>query len=466
MSRNSLLAATALLAGMAIGAVAFPIHIGQAQTTADGGTYEQLNLFGEVFEQIRRNYVEETKDKDLIEAAIDGMLTSLDPHSSYLNPESLQEMQVQTKGEFGGLGIEVTMEEGVVKVVTPMDGTPAADAGLQPGDLIINLDGEPVLGMSLNDAVEKMRGEVGTSIRLTVIRNGGDPFDLVLKRAVIEVKSVRWELEDGAIGYIRISSFTEKTDSGLRDAVAALQKSADGKLTGIVLDLRNNPGGLLDQAISVSDDFLEKGEVVSTRGRDPDAAERWNAQSGDITDGKPVIVLINGGSASASEIVAGALQDHRRAILMGMRSFGKGSVQTILPLPNHGAIRLTTARYYTPSGRSIQGKGIEPDIIVEQAKIEKVEEQTRHEGDLRGALENKGGVDTTAGGQTQSEGKTGEQSGAQTGGQPATQKPEASAPAFVGSEKEEIARPDLDFQLARALDLMRGLALVQSRSAN
>ncbi len=454
MSRISLLVATALVAGMAIGAIAFPIGAGRAQSAPEESTYEQLNLFGEVYEQIRRNYVEETKDKDLVEAAIDGMLTSLDPHSSYLNPESLQEMQVQTKGEFGGLGIEVTMEEGVVKVVTPIDSTPAAEAGIQPGDLIINLDGEPVMGLSLADAVDKMRGEVGTSIRLTIIRQGGDPFDVVLKRAVIEVKSVRWELEEGGFGYVRISSFSEKTDSGLRDALAALQKATDNKLSGIVLDLRNNPGGLLDQAISVSDDFLEKGEVVSTRGRDPDAAERWNAEAGDLIDGKPIMVLINGGSASASEIVAGALQDHHRAILLGTRSFGKGSVQTIVPIPNHGAIRLTTARYYTPSGRSIQGKGIDPDIVVEQAKIEKVTEQGRHEGDLRGALENKGGVE---GAVTPPEGEAaGEE----------TKTEEEVATPFVGSEKQEIAQPDQDFQLARALDLLRGLALIQDRAAN
>ena len=461
MQRHTLYVATALIAGMAIGAIMFPIHGGSAQSATDGDTYEQLNLFGEVYEQIRRNYVEETKDKDLVEAAIDGMLTSLDPHSSYLNPESLQEMQVQTKGEFGGLGIEVTMEEGVVKVVTPIDGTPAAEAGLQPGDLIINLDGEPVLGLSLNDAVEKMRGEIGTSIRLTIIRGAGDPFDVVLKRAVIEVKSVRWELEEGAIGYLRISSFSEKTDSGLRDAIAALQKASENKLSGVVLDLRNNPGGLLDQAISVTDDFLERGEVVSTRGRDPDAAERWNAQSGDLIEGKPIIVLINGGSASASEIVAGALQDHRRAVLIGTRSFGKGSVQTIVPIPNHGAIRLTTARYYTPSGRSIQGRGIDPDILVEQAKIEKVAEQTRHEGDLRGALENKGGVDST--GNTGEDGAT---DPAANGTSEGTGTPAQPAAAFVGSEKQEIAKPDEDYQLSRALDLLRGLALVESRSVN
>jgi carboxyl-terminal processing protease len=467
MSRTSLFVATALIAGMALGAVLFPIHAGRAQTSPGTDTYEQLNLFGEVYEQIRRNYVEETKDKDLIEAAIDGMLTSLDPHSSYLNPESLQEMQVQTKGEFGGLGIEVTMEEGVVKVVTPIDGTPAAEAGIQPGDLIINLDGEPVLGLSLNDAVEKMRGEVGTSIRLTVIRAGGDPFDVVLKRAVIEVKSVRWELEKDAIGYIRISSFSEKTDSGLRDAITALQKATDNKLAGLVLDLRNNPGGLLDQAISVSDDFLERGEVVSTRGRDPDAAERWNAQAGDLISGKPIMVLINGGSASASEIVAGALQDHRRAVLLGTRSFGKGSVQTIVPIPNHGAIRLTTARYFTPSGRSIQGKGIDPDIVVEQAKIEKLAESTRHEGDLRGALENKGGVDGVAEPQAGEEQQSPPEAGTEQESAPEVdQTPPPPAEKFEGSEKQEIAKPDEDYQLARALDLLRGLLLVQGRSTN
>ncbi|HNB28890.1 MAG TPA: S41 family peptidase, partial [Alphaproteobacteria bacterium] len=369
MIRTTLLAATALATGLVIGGVVFHATNVSAQAASTTNTYEQLNLFGEVFERIRDNYVEETNEEQLIEAAVNGMLTSLDPHSSYLNQKDFQDMQVQTKGEFGGLGIEVTMEDGLVKVVTPMDGTPAAEAGLQPGDLISALDGVPIVGLSLNDAVEKMRGEVGTSIKLTVIRGTQDPFDVTLKRAVIAVKSVRWELEQGNVGYVRISSFSEKTDSGLREAIAKLKEATKNELNGLVLDLRNNPGGLLDQAIAVSDDFLDKGEIVSTRGRDAAEAQRWNAEAGDLIDGKPVVILINGGSASASEIVSGALQDQRRAILLGTKSFGKGSVQSIIPIPNHGAIRLTTARYYTPSGRSIQAKGIEPDIEVQQAKI-------------------------------------------------------------------------------------------------
>src|SRR6185369_16699235 len=292
-------------------------------------------------------------------------------------------------GEFGGLGIEVTMEDGLVKVVSPMDDTPAAKAGIQPGDLISGIDGAPVQGLTLNQAVEKMRGDVDSAITLTIIRGTQDPFDVTLKRAVIALKSVRWELEKGNIGYVRITSFTEKSDSGLKDAIAKLNDATQNKLSGLVLDLRNNPGGLLDQAIAISDDFLDKGEIVSTRGRNPDEAQRWNAEPGDLMNGKPVVVLINGGSASASEIVSGALQDHHRAILLGTRSFGKGSVQSIIPIPNHGAIRLTTARYYTPSGRSIQAKGIEPDIEVQQSKVEALgPERGTHEADLRGALSN------------------------------------------------------------------------------
>jgi carboxyl-terminal processing protease len=466
MYRTSLLAATALAAGIAIGGVAFHASGVRAQAAASPNTYEQLNLFGEVFERIRDNYVEETDDQKLIEAAVNGMLTSLDPHSSYLNQKDFGDMQVQTKGEFGGLGIEVTMEDGLIKVVAPMDGTPAAEAGLQPGDLISALDGQPVMGLSLNDAVDKMRGEVGSSIRLTVIRGNQDPFDVTLKRAVISVKSVRWELEDGNIGYVRISSFSEKTDAGLRDAVTKLKEATKNNLQGLVIDLRNNPGGLLDQAIAVSDDFLDKGEIVSTRGRRSDEAQRWNAERGDLMDAKPIVILINGGSASASEIVAGALQDQRRAIVLGTKSFGKGSVQSIIPIPNHGAIRLTTARYYTPSGRSIQAKGIEPDIEVQQAKIEALgPERGTHEADLRGALSNPDDKKNTP-----------EQLPAETQGVEEQQTPSANqtaAPApkseekekFVGSEREQIARPAEDYQLARGLDLLRGLTLLQKQAA-
>jgi carboxyl-terminal processing protease len=473
MFRNSLLAATALVAGIAIGGIAFHASGVRAQAASSPNTYEQLNLFGEVFERIRDNYVEPTQDDKLIEAAVNGMLTSLDPHSSYLNQKDFGDMQVQTKGEFGGLGIEVTMEDGLIKVVSPMDGTPAAEAGLQPGDLISALDGQPIMGLTLNEAVEKMRGEVGSAIRLTVIRGSQDPFDVTLKRAVIAVKSVRWELEDGKIGYVRISSFSEKTDSGLRDAITKLKDATKNNLQGLVMDLRNTPGGLLDQAISVSDDFLDKGEIVSTRGRKSEEAQRWNAEPGDLIDGKPIVILINGGSASASEIVSGALQDQRRAIVLGTKSFGKGSVQSIIPIPNHGAIRLTTARYYTPSGRSIQAKGIEPDIEVQQAKVEALgPERGTHEADLRGALSNPDDTKSSPDqmpAQTQGVEATppaqpteGEAANGQAGKEA---KPEDKQP-FVGSEKQQIARPTEDYQLARALDLLRGLTLLQKQAAN
>jgi carboxyl-terminal processing protease len=467
MFRTSVLAATALATGLLIGGVAFHGAGVRAQAASTSNTYEQLNLFGEVFERIRDNYVEPADDEKLIEAAVNGMLTSLDPHSSYLNQKDFGDMQVQTKGEFGGLGIEVTMEEGLIKVVSPMDGTPAAEAGLQPGDFISALDGQPIMGLSLNEAVEKMRGEIGSSIRITVIRGEQDPFDVTLKRAVIAVKSVRWELEDGNVGYVRISSFSEKTDSGLKEAITKLKDASKNQLQGLVLDLRNNPGGLLDQAIAVSDDFMDKGEIVSTRGRKSEEAQRWNAESGDLMDGKPIVILINGGSASASEIVAGALQDQRRSIVLGTKSFGKGSVQSIIPIPNHGAIRLTTARYYTPSGRSIQAKGIEPDIQVQQAKIEALgPERGTHEADLRGALSNPDDKENTSEqmpAETQGvEGQT--QKPAETNASKEEPKPEDKE-AFTGSEKQQIARPSEDYQLARALDLLRGLSLLQKQAA-
>ena len=477
MFRSTLLAATALSVGIAFGTFALRPHLVSADTK-QSDTYEQLNLFGEVFEKVRTGYVEPVTDDKLIESAINGMLSSLDPHSSYLNAKDFADMQVQTKGEFGGLGIEVTMQDGLVKVVSPMDGTPAAEAGIQAGDLISGIDGDPVMGMNLNDAVEKMRGQVGSSIKLTIIRGTKDPFDVTMKRAVITVKSVRWELEKGNIGYVRISSFSEKTDSGLRDAITKLKDATKGNLDGLVLDLRNNPGGLLDQAIAVSDDFLDKGEIVSTRGRNPDEAQRWNAEPGDLMDGKPIIVLINGGSASASEIVSGALQDQHRAILLGTKSFGKGSVQSVIPIPNHGAIRLTTARYYTPSGRSIQAKGIDPDIPVEQAKIEQVtDDNSRHEADLKGALSNKGGTapddGTTQKTDQKATGETKDNNAAQPESKtPATKDTDSKAttddknkPPVIGSEKERITDPERDYQLGRALDLLHGLALVEAQKA-
>jgi carboxyl-terminal processing protease len=422
------------------------------QSNAD--TYRQLDLFGEVFERVRADYVEEVSDEQLIESAINGMLSSLDPHSSYMNAKNFRDMQVQVRGEFGGLGIEVTMEGGLVKVVSPIDDTPAAKAGLKPGDFITHLDGEPVVGLSLNEAVERMRGPVNSDIKLTVRREGKDPFDVMLKRAVIKIQSVKSHLEGNDIGYIRITSFNEQTDSGLQNAMKALKNQPGNKLAGIVLDLRNNPGGLLDQAIAVSDDFLEQGEIVSTRGRHAEDGARYNAKAGDITGGLPMVVLINGGSASASEIVAGALQDHHRAVLLGTRSFGKGSVQTIIQLPGHGAMRLTTARYYTPSGRSIQAKGIEPDITVEPARIEKLTvAEGRHEADLRGALKN---TDPTV----------------------AVKTPNATSPANVppGTEPAQPSEntavdPSVmgtaqDYQLARALDMLRGVALFTGKASN
>jgi carboxyl-terminal processing protease len=360
---------------------------------AGADTYRQLNLFGDVFERIRADYVEEPEESALIEAAINGMLTSLDPHSSYMNPKNFQDMQVQTKGEFGGLGIEVTMEEGAVKVVTPIDDTPAAKAGVLAGDLIVALDGEQVQGLTLQEAVEKMRGPVNTPIMLTIQRAGSDkPLEIKVTRDVIRIQSVRSRIEED-VGYIRITQFTEQTFEGLKNAIDKIEKDVPkDKLKGFVIDLRNNPGGLLDQAISVSDAFLDKGEIVSTRGRHESETRRYSAKDGDLTDSKPVIILVNGGSASASEIVAGALQDHRRATVIGTRSFGKGSVQTIIPLGGNGAIRLTTARYYTPSGTSIQAKGINPDIEVLQdlpPELQPDQVSTKGEASLKGHLTNK-----------------------------------------------------------------------------
>jgi len=333
-------------------------------------TYRQLQLFGEVFTKFRSEFADEVKDQDMVEAAVNGMLSALDPHSSYLNAKNFEEMQEQTRGEFGGLGMEVTMENGLLKVISPIDDTPASRAGLKPGDLITHLNGKPVKGLSLPEAVEKMRGPVDSRVTLTIRRKGRQPFGVTMNRAVIRIQSVKSRLL-GDIGYIRITSFSEQTEIGLKTAIDTLKRAHGKALRGFVLDLRNNPGGLLDQAIAVADDFLDKGEIVSTRGRNPDEAQRFDAHPGDLAEGLPIVLLINGGSASASEIVAGALQDQRRAVLLGTRSFGKGSVQTVIPMPEHGAMRLTTSRYYTPSGRSIQAEGIEPDILVEQARIER-----------------------------------------------------------------------------------------------
>jgi carboxyl-terminal processing protease len=372
---------------------------GSAARAAVSDTYRELNLFGDVFERVRADYVEKPDDSKLVESAINGMLAGLDPHSSYMDPKSFRDMQVQTRGEFGGLGIEVTMEDGLVKVVAPIDETPAAKAGVMANDIITHLDNEAVQGLTLNQAVDKMRGPVNTKIKLTIMRKGADkPIEVTIVRDIIRVKSVRWRPQDSDVGYIRVTQFNEQTTDGLKQAITELnaQLGAD-KIKGYVLDLRNNPGGLLDQAISVSDTFLEKGEIVSTRGRNPEETQRFNARPGDLIKNKPLIVLINGGSASASEIVAGALQDHKRATLIGTRSFGKGSVQTIIPLgAGNGALRLTTARYYTPSGRSIQAKGISPDIEVLQDVPDNLKAQTDSKGEasLRGHLKAEGAEET------------------------------------------------------------------------
>ena len=385
-----------VLLGAVIGAglttlVAQPTSwMGSSARAAVGDTYKQLNLFGDIFERIRSHYVEKPDDSKLVEGAVNGMLNSLDPHSSYLDPKSLRVMQSQVNGQFGGLGIEVTMEDGLIKVVTPIVDTPAAKAGLRAGDIITQLDNDPVQGLTLNQAVDKMRGAPNTKINLKIMRKGVDkPLDIAVVRDIIRVRSVRSKIEDD-IGYIRITQFNEQTADGLGKAIKEInEKIPADKLKGYVLDLRNNPGGLLDQAIAVSDAFLDRGEIVSTRGRDPEETQRFNARPGDLTNGKPVIVLVNGGSASASEIVAGALQDHKRATLLGSRSFGKGSVQTIIPLgPGNGALRLTTARYYTPSGRSIQAKGIVPDIEVLQEVPEEVKARTS--GEIKGESSLKG----------------------------------------------------------------------------
>ncbi|MEL0002918.1 MAG: S41 family peptidase [Rhodospirillales bacterium] len=416
----------AIAAATALGFFTF----GQVQAESSKSardTYKQLELFGTVLDRIRADYVEEVSDAELIKAAIDGMLSSLDPHSSYLDEEDRERLDVDTRGEFGGLGIEVTMEGGYVKVVSPIDDTPAAKAGLKPNDLIIALDGKSVRGMALSDAVKLMRGKVGEKIKLTVRRGEDTPFEVEIIRDVIKVSPVRARAEC-KVGYIRVSSFSRQTEPNLVKAVKQLRDEIGTDIEGFILDLRNNPGGLLDQAISVSDAFLEKGEIVSTRGREKEKAQRYNAESGDITDGLPLVVLINGGSASASEIVAGALHDHNRAILIGERTFGKGSVQTIQRIPGHGAIRLTIARYYTPSGISIQAKGIEPDIIVPPAKIEAIDTSgRRREADLDGALD-------------RSEEKS------------------EKAPPLTREEKEAKAAAQ-DYQLIRALDVLRGISL-------
>ncbi len=420
-----------VLAVVAAGSTMVSLARSQSASAANSEIYRQLDLFGEVLERVRGDYVEKPEDPKLIEAAINGMLTALDPHSAYLNPKHFRDMQVQTRGEFGGLGIEVTMENGVVKVVSPIDDTPAARAGIMSGDLITHLDKEQILGLTLQQAVEKMRGPVNSPITLTIVRKGvEDPLEVKIVRDVIHINPVKYNVEGDDVGYIRVTTFNEQTTANLQEAVDDLKKKLGSKLKGYIVDLRNNPGGLLDQAISVSDAFLDKGAIVLTRGRNLEETQRSNARPGDITDGEKIVVLINGGSASASEIVAGALQDHHRATIIGTRSFGKGSVQTIIPLGSNGALRLTTARYYTPSGRSIQAKGIDPEIVVEEELPEELKQKAeaqgpRGEANLRGHLK----------------GEDEEDSGSST---------------YIPADKEK------DTQLNFALDLLRGIKSVDT----
>ena len=420
-----------LLAVLGTGSTVVSLARSQSASSVNSEIYNELDLFGEVLERVRSDYVEKPDDDKLIEAAINGMLMALDPHSSYLNPNQFRDMQVQTQGEFGGLGLEVTMENGLIKVVSPIEDTPAARAGLQSGDLIIALDKEQIQGLTLQDAVDKMRGPVHAPITLTIVRKGvDDPFEVKMIRDVIHIKPVKYNTEDD-VGYIHITSFNEQTTVDLQKAVEDLKKEIGPKLKGYIIDLRNDPGGLLDQAISVSDAFLDEGAIVITKGRNLEETQRADARPGDITDGKKLVVLINGGSASASEIVAGALQDHHRATIVGTRSFGKGSVQTIIPLGSNGALRLTTARYYTPSGRSIQAKGIEPDVSVEEElpdDLKKAAKSAESEANLRGHLKRDG------------EGDNGQEEG--------------GSPSYVAQEKAK------DTQLNYGLDLLRGLRSV------
>ena len=430
ISRHRFFVVTSFICILASGLFLAAPYTTRAQSNNDE-TYRQLTLFGDVFQRVRSDYVEQVSDQELIEAAINGMLTSLDPHSAYLPDDNFKKMQVQTKGKFGGLGIEVTMENGFVKVVSPIDDTPADKAGLQPEDLIISVDGVSIVGLTLNEAVEKLRGPIGSNVKIAVQRAQDEPFEVDITRDEIKIRSVRSRLYD-SVGYVRITTFSEQTSPGLQKALDDLQAESSEGLTGLVIDLRNNPGGLLSEAIRVSDAFLEEGEIVSTRGRGESDIQHAYARPGDISDGLPIVVLINSGSASASEIVAGALKDHRRAIVMGTRSFGKGSVQTITPMPGHGAMRLTTARYFTPSGVSIQAKGISPDIEVALARIEKLEGGPVREEDLRGALDSKD---------------------------------ESSASSEDTSEPP--ADPiEVDYQLARAIDLLRGLTVFSALAAN
>ena len=461
--RTGLLLGTAFVAGVAIGPAAglFGRHLGfdigvNAALAQDGSradTYRLLTLFGDVFERVRAEYVDPVTDKDLVENAINGMLTGLDPHSSYMNAKAFRDMQVQTKGEFGGLGIEVTQDNGFIKVISPIDDTPASKAGVKAGDIITSLDGKTVQGLSLNDAVDKMRGAPNSKITLTIKREGVDkPLEISMLREVIHIQVVKQRMEPGDIGYVRLTQFTEQADAGLKQAVKTLKQQSGGKLRALILDLRNNPGGLLDQAVAISGDFVNQGEIVSTRARHTEDAQRWDAKGSDITGGLPMVVLINGGSASSSEIVAGALQDHHRAVLLGTSSFGKGSVQTVIPLPGNGAMRLTTARYYTPSGRSIQGLGITPDVPVAETREENVRFGPEREADLNRVLKNQGGTPD------------------------APPVPRTDLPAIAkdipnkppeGFPKFDLAKPDdTDFQLQQALVVAKAMAAQSRVTAN
>ena len=461
--RSGLLLGTAFVAGVVIGPASGLIsrHLGYgfgfsafaAQDSGRADTYRLLTLFGDVFERVRAEYVDPVDDKDLVENSINGMLTGLDPHSSYMNAKAFRDMQVQTKGEFGGLGIEVTQDNGFIKVISPIDDTPASKAGIKAGDIITALDGKTVQGLSLQDAVDKMRGAPNSKITLTIKREGVDkPIEISMLREVIHIQVVKQRMEPDDIGYVRLSQFTEQADAGLKQAVKTLKQQSGGKLRALILDLRNNPGGLLDQAVAISGDFINQGEIVSTRARHTEDAQRWDAKGSDILDGLPLVVLINGGSASSSEIVAGALQDHHRAVLLGTRSFGKGSVQTVIPLPGNGAMRLTTARYYTPSGRSIQGLGITPDVKVAETREETPRFGPEREADLNRVLKNQGGTPDAP-------------AAPRTDLPPIAKEIPAKPPE--GFPKFDPAKPDdTDFQLQQALVVAKAMAAQNRVIAN
>jgi len=451
--RHGLLLGTAFL----VGVVATPTlgFLGQAvaQDSSRSEIYQMLKVFGDVLERVRAEYVDQASDRQLIENAINGMLTGLDAHSSYMNAKAFKDMQVQTRGEFGGLGIEVTEEKGLIKVVSPIDDTPAFRAGIKAGDIITALDGKTVLGLTLNEAVERMRGPPNSRIILTIKRQNVDkPIEVALVRETIHIQVVKSRMLPDNVGYIRLSQFTEQADAGVKQAIRNLNRQAGGKVRALVLDLRNNPGGLLDQAVAVTSDFINQGEIVSTRARHAEDSQRWDAKGSDLLGGVPLVVLINGGSASASEIVAGALQDHHRAVLLGTRSFGKGSVQTVIPLPGSGAMRLTTARYYTPSGRSIQALGITPDVVVQESREEPVRFGAEREADLNRVLSNQGG----------------------TGALPVP--PRSDLPPITrqipdkppeGFPKFDPTKPDeTDFQLQQAVVVAKAMASQKSASVN